>query len=302
MGRLTAVPGGGPFNTARTIGRLGGEVAFLGCLSTDRFGARAARRPGRRRRRPVDDRDDRRADDAGRRRARRRTAAPTYRFHTSRHVRAAPVGRGGATTPSRRRPRSVPRRHARSRARADGRRARRRRSPAVRRGTLVMLDPNCRPGVITRPRGLPRPARARSSPAPTSSRSASTTSPTSRRPPRRSPPPADLLDRGPALVLVTDGRASGHRRHAATGVARDPGPGGRRRRYGRRRATRSVARFLARWIERGLGRAALGRSRSRRATRSRLAVEVAAVTCSRAGADPPRRAELGWPPRRPAGR
>ena len=39
-GRLDAVPGGGPFNTARTIARLGGEVRFLGCLSTDRFGER----------------------------------------------------------------------------------------------------------------------------------------------------------------------------------------------------------------------------------------------------------------------
>jgi len=39
-GRVAAVPGGGPFNTARTIGRLGGEVAFLGRLSTDRFGQR----------------------------------------------------------------------------------------------------------------------------------------------------------------------------------------------------------------------------------------------------------------------
>jgi fructokinase len=38
--RVAAVPGGGPFNTARTIGRLGGEVAFLGRLSTDRFGQR----------------------------------------------------------------------------------------------------------------------------------------------------------------------------------------------------------------------------------------------------------------------
>ena len=37
-GRLDAVPGGGPFNTARTIARLGGAVAFLGRLSTDRFG------------------------------------------------------------------------------------------------------------------------------------------------------------------------------------------------------------------------------------------------------------------------
>ena len=37
-GRLTAIPGGGPFNTARTIGRLGGSAAYLGRLSTDRFG------------------------------------------------------------------------------------------------------------------------------------------------------------------------------------------------------------------------------------------------------------------------
>jgi fructokinase len=35
---MRAHPGGGPFNTARTIGRLGQPVAFLGRLSTDRFG------------------------------------------------------------------------------------------------------------------------------------------------------------------------------------------------------------------------------------------------------------------------
>jgi fructokinase len=33
-------PGGGPFNTARTIGRLEQPVAYLGRLSTDRFGRR----------------------------------------------------------------------------------------------------------------------------------------------------------------------------------------------------------------------------------------------------------------------
>jgi fructokinase len=36
---LRAHPGGGPFNTARTIGRLGVPVAYLGRVSTDRFGA-----------------------------------------------------------------------------------------------------------------------------------------------------------------------------------------------------------------------------------------------------------------------
>jgi fructokinase len=37
-GRLAAISGGGPFNTARTIGRLGGSSAYFGRLSTDRFG------------------------------------------------------------------------------------------------------------------------------------------------------------------------------------------------------------------------------------------------------------------------
>lgn len=37
---LRAHPGGGPFNTARTIGRLAQPVAYLGRLSSDRFGQR----------------------------------------------------------------------------------------------------------------------------------------------------------------------------------------------------------------------------------------------------------------------
>jgi fructokinase len=38
-GGLTGHPGGGPFNTARTLGRLRRPVAYLGRLSTDRLGA-----------------------------------------------------------------------------------------------------------------------------------------------------------------------------------------------------------------------------------------------------------------------
>jgi fructokinase len=38
--QLEAHPGGGPFNTARTLGRLEQPVAYLGRLSTDRFGTR----------------------------------------------------------------------------------------------------------------------------------------------------------------------------------------------------------------------------------------------------------------------
>lgn len=37
-GAVTAALGGGPFNTARAIGRLGSTVSFFGCLSGDRFG------------------------------------------------------------------------------------------------------------------------------------------------------------------------------------------------------------------------------------------------------------------------
>lgn len=39
-GSLVAAAGGGPYNTARTLGRLGAPVAFVGGLSTDRFGQR----------------------------------------------------------------------------------------------------------------------------------------------------------------------------------------------------------------------------------------------------------------------
>jgi fructokinase len=38
---VVAVPGGGPFNTVRTIARLGGAVTFLGRISSDRFGSQA---------------------------------------------------------------------------------------------------------------------------------------------------------------------------------------------------------------------------------------------------------------------
>src|SRR5690348_17036203 len=37
-GTQRAAPGGGPFNTARALARLGVPTAFLGHLSTDAFG------------------------------------------------------------------------------------------------------------------------------------------------------------------------------------------------------------------------------------------------------------------------
>src|SRR5258706_3539013 len=38
-GGVEAVPGGGPYNVARTLGRVGQALSFLGRLSTDRFGS-----------------------------------------------------------------------------------------------------------------------------------------------------------------------------------------------------------------------------------------------------------------------
>ncbi|MEQ8440235.1 MAG: carbohydrate kinase [Ilumatobacter fluminis] len=43
-GSVEAAAGGAPFNTARGVGRLGGDVAFAGVLGTDRFGTMLARR------------------------------------------------------------------------------------------------------------------------------------------------------------------------------------------------------------------------------------------------------------------
>jgi fructokinase len=39
-GALAAHPGGGPYNAARTVARLGGRCVYLGVLSNDRFGTR----------------------------------------------------------------------------------------------------------------------------------------------------------------------------------------------------------------------------------------------------------------------
>ena len=52
--------------------------------------------------------------------------------------------------------------------------------------------------------------------------------------------------------------------------------------------------FLARWIERGLGRDQLADETALREAIG-LAVEVARLTCLRPGADPPRRHEVAWP-------
>ena len=163
-GHLTAVPGGGPFNTARTIARLGGD-GRLPRPAVDRpVRGDAARRAGRRRRRPP----------LGRRRPtrRRRSPSPSSTRSGDRDVSLPPRRDLGAGPGARRRAAGASGRgpgalHVGTLglvARADRVGARPRASPRLDAETLVMVDPNCRPRVIARPCGLPRPARPRPRP------------------------------------------------------------------------------------------------------------------------------------------
>ncbi len=284
-GSLRAVPGGGPFNTARTIGRLGGEASFLGCLSRDRFGAvlRDAL---------VHDGVDVSMAEA--------TDAPTtlavaelddegvatYRFHTA-ETAAPELSHEAVVAALATRPAAFhlgtlglvlePMAAALEAGIATADEA-----------TLVMLDPNCRPLVI-RDR-VAHLARIRGVAARADVVKVSTDDLDWLAPGQESIAAARaLLERGPRVVLITDGPQDVRivRRDEIVAV---PVP--------RTSIVDSVGAgdafgggFLARWIERGLGRGDLG---NRAALRDAVefAVDVAALTCQRTGADPPRRAEL----------
>lgn len=288
-GRLEAVPGGGPFNTARTIARLGGAVRFLARLSTDRFGERLRASLS------ADGVDLSSAettelpttlaiaelDDRG---------AATYRFHTA-ETSAPSLSRDAVRAAVASRPQAF---HlgtlglalepiASALAAEVG---------GIDDEALVMVDPNCRPAVIgDRETYLARleTVLARADVLKVSGDDLAYLAPGVG--PREAA--GSLLEWGPSVVLVTDGG------HAVAVVGRamtlqlpvppvpvvdtvgagDAFGGG----------------FLARWIERGLGRAELADPAAVRDAVV-LAIEVAGLTCQRAGADPPHRSELGWPP------
>jgi fructokinase len=285
--RLMAIRGGGPFNTARTIGRLGGDVAFLGVLSTDRFGRWL---------------HETLALDGVDRSMTRETEAPTtlaivevdeygratYRFHTV--GTAAPelpleaVVAALATLPA-----AV---HvgtlglvlepmasalATGLVGADAR-------------TLVMLDPNSRPRVMhdrTTWLDRVRAVMTRADVVKVSSDDLTYLAPGS----DVLLAARSLLDLGPAVVLLTHGARDVRILTRgddvvipvpAVPVADTIGAGDA---FG--------GAFLARWIERGLGRAELAdRAAVREAVT--LAVEVASLTCRRPGAEPPWRTEVDW--------
>jgi fructokinase len=274
-GTIDAHPGGGPFNTARTIGRLGEPVAFLGRLSTDRFGERHARML---------------AEDGVDLGATARTDEPTtlalaevdragqaaYRFYahgtaavglTSEtalpaHVACLHVGTLGLVYET-----------IASTLEALVER--------VHDSALVALDPNCRPSAIedeaayrarigrillhTHLLKLSEDDLAWLAPG---------------RPPIELGPSAVLLTRGGAgATVVSPGRETDVEAPTVDVVdtigAGDAFGGG----------------FLAWWSARGLGRDQLS-DHDLVVEGARFAARVAAITCSRAGADPPRRGEL----------
>lgn len=288
-GRLAAVPGGGPFNTARTIARLAGAVAYLGCLSSDRFGGLlrdALTLDG------VDlaltgttDAPTTLAiaelDQRG---------AATYRFHTAQtsapELTEAAVARAFATRPHAFHLGTLglvldPMASALAAGVAD-----------AAAETLVMLDPNCRPMVIpdrVTYLGRLHAVMARADVVKVSADDLAYLAPGV----SVVEAAGALLDRGPSVVLLTDGartvvvltRAETFEIAVpAVEVIDTVGAGDA---FG--------GAFLARWIERGLGRAELADAAALRDAVN-LAVAVASATCRRPGADPPRRAELDWPP------
>jgi fructokinase len=280
-GGLTAVPGGGPFNTARTVGRLGGEVGFLGVFSTDRFGRLL--------------REALEADGVDLSMT-ATTDAPTtlavaeldgrgtavYRFHTA-ETSAPELGPEALAAALAMRPAafhvgtlglvlepmaSVLRAGL---ARADDE-------------TLVMLDPNCRPRAIhDRTAYVERidAIVARSDVVKASVEDLGYLQP--------GVPATDaaraLLERGPTAVVLTDG---GRPVRVATrdGMVAVPVPPvevvdtvGAGDAFG--------GAFLARWIERDWGPRDLA-DMDRLVDAVNYAVGIAAATCRRAGADPPR--------------
>jgi fructokinase len=284
-GGLVGHPGGGPYNVARTVGRLEQPVAFLGRLSTDGFGARLRR--------------ELEADGVGMDSV-VATDAPTtlalaelddaghavYRFY------AAGTSAPGLTleAASGVLPRALEALYVGTLGIVFEPVASTLEQLAGQVGddTLVALDPNIRPVAIEDPAAyrarLDRILR-RTDVLKVSHDDLEWLSP--------GHPPAEaacqLLERGPAVALVTLGAEgalviSGEQVVAIEAprveVVDTIGAG-----------DAFMGAFLADWRSRGLGRADLN-SPEQLVKSTRFACRVAAITCSRAGANPPRRAEL----------
>lgn len=280
-GAVVARPGGGPFNTARTLARLGQRVTFLGGLADDGFGRTL---------RASLDRDGvlvgvaplrdvpttlSVADVDG-------SGAARYRFYLSGTSAALLDGPTLAAAL----PADVTMLHAGAVALAiepiasaieqvitSGL------DPAV----LVMIDPNCRPAAITDRAGyLTRLWRllSRTDVVKVSTEDLSYLFPGVA--PRRAV--SDLLSAGPRLALITDGPRPAQAVSASWDVG-EPVPVVRvADTIGAGDAFCGA--FLAWWARNGYDRASL-RDLTPVRDALRFAVHVAALTCTRAGAEPP---------------
>jgi fructokinase len=278
-------PGGGPFNTARTLARLERPVAYLGRLSSDRFGRTLERMladDGVRLDAVVATDDPTTLaladiDEAGGARYSfydRGTAAPGLTEEAA--LAALPDGIGVlhvgtlglALEPVAAAVEAVVERLAGA--------------------AIVMVDPNVRPWVIADPeayRARLRRVLARTDVVKVSEEDLAWLQPGA------APEEAAraLLAEGPAVALLTRG-GDGATVLTASGSEEVPAP-----------PTKVVdtigagdafgGGFLAWWGARGLGREELGDLRPA-VEATRFATLVAARTCERAGADPPRLAEL----------
>lgn len=288
-GRLAAVPGGGPYNTARTIGRLGLPVAFVGALSTDRFGRELR---------------DGLATAGVRDTLVTSTEAPTtlavaeldgagvatYRFYLdgtsaaalapallpdlrATIVTAIHVGTLGLVLEPL----------------ADAMEVLVAQAPD---DAVVMLDPNCRPAATTDVTAyLERVDRllARADVVKVSRDDLAFLRP------GRDPANAvtDLLDRGAGAILVTDGAGPVSIVTPGGSISVETPPVEVSDTVGAGDAFGGG--FLAAWIGSGRARAEIGSDDAMQAA-TRHAVRVAAFTCTRAGAEPPTAAELAaWP-------
>jgi fructokinase len=282
---LLGHPGGGPFNTARTIGRLDRPVAYLGRLSTDRYGRRHAALL---------------ADDGVRLDSVVHTDEPTtlalvevdhagvarYRFY-ERGTAASGLTVEDAMAAL---PAAVGILHVGTLGLALEPVATALEAVVDRLagGALVMVDPNVRPWVIADPSAYrDRLARvlARSHVVKVSEEDLAWLEPESA--------PVDavrtLLERGPTVGLLTRG-PSGAVVVTRTAEVAVPAP--------RAKVVDTIGAgdafgggFVAWWSERGLGHEALGQI-DLVVEATRFACLVAARTCSRAGASPPYRSEL----------
>jgi len=291
-GRLAARLGGGPFNTARAIGRLGLASAFLGRLSSDRFGRQLRARldsdgvalavpepAGVPTTLAIVD-----LDPAGSPQFRfyiRGTSAPALEYPALAAALPAGLtalyagGLGLAMEPI-----------ATSIDRVVG--------SDLPPGALLMIDPNCRPEAIgDRQAYLARLSRIlrRADVVKVSSEDLAYLAPDAPAPAAA----AALLGQGPALVLTTDGP------HPARALLRDA------------ELTAEVPEvqvvdtvgagdtfggaFLAWWCGNGLTRADLQRHGPVQEA-LQAAAEAASLACTRAGAQPPWLAEVrdrpGW--------